>query len=138
MSLPAYANPTSDQHAMSDEIDIERQLLRHEQDLMQLATRSSRKKLEAFLAEDFVEIGSAGNVYDRESVISALLLEQPVAWSIVSFKAREVTEGVALVTYIATKGDGQSALRSSLWRRDEGKWKMVFHQGTRILGEGAA
>lgn len=113
---------------------LERQLYRHEQELMQSATRSSRKKLEALLAEDFVEFGSTGIAYDRESVISGLLLEEPFAWSIASFNARMLAEGVALVTYIATKSGGESSLRCSIWKQDGARWRMTFHQGTNVQG----
>lgn len=117
-----------------DPAQLERRLYALEVQLMQPATRSSRKSLEELLAEDFVEIASTGVVYGREEVISALLLEQPPAWSVASFHARHVAEGVALVTYLATKGGGEISRRCSVWKLAEGRWRMVFHQGTRSEG----
>jgi hypothetical protein len=117
---------------MSDDAELERHLHGLEEQLMRPATRSSRRKLEELLADDFVEFGSSGAVYDRESVISALLLEQPPAWSIANFEARPLGTDAALVTYTATKGGGASSLRCSVWKRYGKHWKMVFHQGTRI------
>lgn len=113
-------------------VELEQHLYGLEQDLMRPATRSSRRNLEALLAEDFVEVGASGITYDRESVISALLLENPIAWSIASFRARPLADGVALVTYVATKGDGESSLRCSIWKLSEGRWRMTFHQGTNV------
>jgi hypothetical protein len=117
---------------MTDDADLGRLLHGLEEQLMRPGTRSSRKNLEELLAEGFVEFGSNGVTYDRESVISSMLLEQPPAWSIANFEARSVGDGVALVTYTATKGGGASSLRCSVWKRHGNRWKLVFHQGTRI------
>lgn len=115
-------------------VELEQHLYGLEQDLMRPATRSSRRNLEALLAEDFVEVGASGITYDRESVVSAMLLENPVAWSIASFHARTLAEDVALVTYVATTSDGKSSLRCSIWKLGEGRWRMTFHQGTNVPG----
>jgi len=119
---------------MIDVKRLEQQLYGLEVQLMQPATRSSRRHLEELLAEDFVEIGSSGTVYDRASVISAMLLENPPAWSVASFEARLLAPDVALLTYLATKGVGESSRRCSIWKLSEGRWRMTFHQGTRIQG----
>lgn len=117
---------------MGDDAELTLHLRGLEEQLMRPATRSSRRNLEELLAEDFVEFASTGVAIDRESVISALLLEPPPAWSIANFEARSLGDGAALVTYTATKSGGVSALRCSVWKRYGGRWKMVFHQGTRI------
>jgi hypothetical protein len=120
------------ERAVDDVADLERQLYRLEEQLLRSTTRSSRKYLEELLTEDFLEFGSSGAIYDRASVISALVMESPVAWSIANFKARPLADDVALVTYVATTGDGQSSLRCSIWERKGGRWRMAFHQGTRV------
>ncbi len=113
--------------------ELEQQLYRLEQDLLRPTTRSSRTSLEELLAEDFVGFGSSGDIYDRESMISALVLERPlIAWSMSNFRAKPLAEDVALVTYVATKGRGESSLRCSIWKRSDGRWRIVFHQGTRL------
>ena len=117
---------------MTEDAELQRQLRGLEEQLMGPATRSARRKLENLLAEGFVEFGSSGVVYDREAIISLLLLEHPAAWSISNFEARALGEDAALVTYTATKGGGASSLRCSVWKRYGAQWKMVFHQGTRI------
>jgi hypothetical protein len=112
--------------------ELEQELRALEEQLMRTGTRSSRKNVEELLAEDFVEFGSTGVAYDRDAVISAMLLEQPVAWSVANFAARLLSDDVALVTYTATKGGGQTSLRCSIWKRYGGRWKMAFHQGTSV------
>ena len=100
---------------------------------MKPAARSSREKLEELLTEDFVEFGSSGGIHDRAYIIANALSEGPAAWSIANFKLSILTVDVALVTYIATQSGGASSLRSSIWKRSDGRWRMAFHQGTRIM-----
>jgi hypothetical protein len=114
------------------EFELERQLHELEERLMRPGTRSSRRNLEELLAQEFVEIGTSGTEYDRENVISAMMLEHPAAWSIANFKARALGENAALVIYTATKSGGESSVRSSVWRRYGSQWKIVFHQGTTV------
>jgi len=97
---------------------------------MRPGVRGSRKEVEELLDAEFVEFGSSGKIHDRASVVSALLLEPPAAWSIANFRARLLSEDVALVTYLASMSGGGSSLRCSIWRRSRGLWRMAFHQGT--------
>ena len=117
---------------MTDVAELERLLYELELQVLRPATRSSRKHLEELLSEDFVEFASSGAVYDQSSVISALMLEQPAAWSIANFKVRPLGEDAALATYLGTKGGGESSLRCSVWKRVGGRWRMTFHQGTKL------
>ena len=42
---------------------------------------------------------------------------------------RYLTEGLVLLIYRSTT-DQRSAIRSSFWRRADGRWRCVFDQGT--------
>jgi hypothetical protein len=51
------------------------------------------------------------------------------------FKVRLIHADVAQVTYVstvATEHGEERALRSSIWSRTSGGWKLRFHQGTPI------
>ena len=109
---------------------LEKKLYALELELMRPATRSSRARLEELIDEEFVAFASTGAMYDRESCISALLLERPQAWSIGDFQVRLLAAEVALTTYVATTSGGPSSHRSSIWKLADGRWKMTFHQGT--------
>jgi hypothetical protein len=110
--------------------------LRHlEEQLLQPEVRGSTERLAALLAEDFVEFGSSGRVFNKSQIIAALADEIPAKRSLSEFEARMLSDDVALVTYRATRrskpGTGAvHTLRSSVWRRSNGQWQMVFHQGT--------
>lgn len=117
---------------MRDIPDLRRHLFDLEERVAGPAARSSRTEIEELLAEDFVEYGSSGKVVDRAGVISGLTMQGPQAWSIADFKLTLLAEDVALVTYIATQAGKGSSLRSSIWKRSGERWRMAFHQGTKI------
>ena len=118
---------------MSDIGAIQDELHSLELALLQPATRKDVDALKQLLTEDFVEIGSVGDVCARDEIIAALAHESPTQWSIENLKARLLAEGVVLVTYRASRirhGQRVESLRSSIWKRDAGRWRMAFHQGT--------
>jgi hypothetical protein len=101
-----------------------------EERLLDPVVRCSPELVDALLADDFTEFGSSGRVYDKTAIIQALKHETGFEKYIArDFTVKELAPTVSLVTY---KIDESATLRSSIWRLDEGQWKMVFHQGTRI------
>jgi hypothetical protein len=102
--------------------------------------RASAADIEGLLAEEFVEFGASGRVYDRLQVIESLQAETPTPRSLTDFRVRLLAPGVALVTYRAERvGEhdktGARSLRSSVWKRVRNRWLLVFHQGTSIVEE---
>ena len=107
----------------------------HKQQIRNCADATS-----AMLADNFVEFGSSGIVWDKSSIVASMsreTLDEPI--TIEDFAARELAPDVVLVTYVSKRGRAArdtgtaSTLRSSIWQRLEGKWQMIFHQGTKIL-----
>jgi hypothetical protein len=113
-------------------------ILRHlEEQLLQPKVRSSAQDVAALLTEDFLEFGSSGHIFTKQQVIESLAQEVPTRRTLSDFRARMLAPGVALVTYRAVRhGEVEEqvvySLRSSIWRWDEGRWQMVFHQGTPV------
>lgn len=97
--------------------------------LLEPAIRQSPDKLNELIADDFIEFSSSGKIYNKREVISALADEVPLEFSVENFSASKLSESVVLATYKAISPLGTS-LRSSIWKKHEGKWKMAFHQGT--------
>lgn len=112
--------------------DLHKHLLDLEGRLAAPAARVSREELEELLADDFFEFGSSGRIYDRQGVVAGLSALKPSAWSIANFHVARLADDVALVTYIATQTGSGSTLRCSIWKRLDGRWRMAFHQGTKI------
>jgi hypothetical protein len=104
--------------------------------LMDPAVRRDRERVAALLTEDFLEFGSSGRVWTRETTLELLATETYSPAVVGSFACRVLGGDVALVTYRAVRttaatGERMVTLRSSIWTRESGSWKMCFHQGTR-------
>jgi len=102
--------------------------------LLQPGVRAGRQQVMALMAEEFFEIGASGKVYDRQGAAEALALADGGSVSLSDFLARALEPDLVLVTYRSFwRGPGDAraqALRSSLWRRTETGWMLLFHQGT--------
>jgi len=105
-----------------------------ERSLLTGAVRKDPAAVRALLAEEFREFGASGRTYTREAIVAELWTEPPVDLAMVDFRAEPVSEEIVLVTYRSSRSEAghavRVALRSSLWVRREGRWQMVFHQGT--------
>jgi hypothetical protein len=116
----------------------EAELERLELLLMDPAVRRDRERVGRLLAEDFLEFGSSGRVWTREMTLEQLSTETYSPPVVDSLACRMLGEDVALVTYRAVRtneatGERTVTLRSSVWTRMSGDWKMRFHQGTRAI-----
>jgi hypothetical protein len=122
-------------HAESGVSRTEVALLHHlEEELLKPEVRKSVDRLSRLLADEFVEFGSSGRIFDKRQIIEALQKEPSDAKkqiSLVDFTVRRLAPDVMLVTYRATLPDMPvSRIRSSIWKLIEGRWQMIFHQGT--------
>ena len=112
-------------------------LLALEQELLSPQVRASDERLDELLAQEFVEFGSSGRIYDKQSIIHALT--QPASiddYQVDDFTVVTESEDTALVTYSckvhSASGDlVRTSNRSSLWKLLDGRWQMAFHQGTK-------
>jgi len=91
--------------------------------------------LAELIDNEFIEIGGSAAVYDKAEVMRWLASDDPSERIGTSFKAHPLAENIILLTYISSIKDtpvaeSKQAVRSSIWRLTDGKWRMVFHQGT--------
>lgn len=93
--------------------------------------RKPHEKLAALLADEFIEFGSSGRIYNKESTIDALKASGNIKVKLMDFDMKLLSPEAVLVTYKALKDTGNS-LRSSVWVFREDGWKILFHQGTNI------
>ena len=97
--------------------------------------RRDRSLVAPLLADDFIEFGSSGKVYDKEAVLGALATDRSMAPRVADFSVKVLAPGLVLATFRTARSDrgteaGRQTLRSSVWREVSGRWQIVFHQGT--------
>ena len=93
------------------------------------AIRSSKEEMDKILAEEFTEIGSSGRKFDKEDCMNRDLSQDDL--SMHQFTMQEVATDIVLTTYyLMNKTLGRHTLRSSLWKKIDGRWQLYFHQGT--------
>ncbi|HEY8384514.1 MAG TPA: DUF4440 domain-containing protein [Microvirga sp.] len=113
-------------------------ILELERTILDPETRASPEAAGRILADGFVEIGASGRLYDKAAILSLLAAEHRTGdagrQAIVDFRAQWIGADVvqALYRIVRTSPDGTVAhsWRSSLWRMIDGRWQMIFHQGT--------
>jgi hypothetical protein len=117
-----------DETDRSEIVGLERALLAPE-------TRHNAEWLDGILAADMTEIGRSGRRYDKDGVIAALVAVTPTPaarFELIMPKLAELASGIALLTYRLEplEEGGTPSLRSSIWRKADERWQLVFHQGT--------
>jgi hypothetical protein len=78
-------------------------------------------------------------VWTRDETLDLLATEEFQPPVIEDFQCRQIVEGVLLARYRAVQtnaatGERSTSLRSSLWSKESGDWRLHFHQGTRVAG----
>jgi hypothetical protein len=108
-----------------------------EAELLRSETRQSASRLDALFADDFMEIGASGVFYRKGDAIKLLPTLPDLQYEIQRFQALALSTDLLLVTYeLESRQQGEHvprrSMRSSLWRRREGRWQILFHQGTPV------
>jgi ribonuclease HI len=109
----------------SDEEVVERL----ERELLEPTVRADSSRVAAILHQDFEEIGRSGRLWGRDAIVQALAGEEANAVNLEVLGIERVTPETILLTARTTDARG-SSLRSSLWLRVNGRWRLRFHQGT--------
>ena len=99
--------------------------------------RRSADNMAMLLADDFIEFQSSGGVINKQQVLDALYTETEwdIKYKITDFKSKLLSDRVVLNTYrikkVSAKGEEiNRTLRSSIWKYEDGRWQLLFHQGT--------
>jgi ribonuclease HI len=106
------------------------EVLALERELQTPECRRDRARVMALLADDFIEVGASGRVWDRARTLDLLGAESPAAViEVRDLTGRIIAEGLVMAHWDSARG-GRRARRTSLWRRDAAGWRLVHHQGT--------
>lgn len=104
------------------------EVIARERELLTPGCRSDRDRVTQILHDQFREIGASGREWTRAEILDAIQSAPYVGGEAVDFIARDLADGIVLLTYRIV-GDRPS-LRSSVWLRVDGTWRILFHQGT--------
>lgn len=112
--------------------DLIGEACRLEARLLDPHVRSQPALVVELLHEDFIEYGSSGRRWTRDDIVGALASESD-ANRIETFDVTGslLSDDVVLVTYRSSRG-GLQAWRSSVWKREGGRCRVLFHQATPI------
>jgi hypothetical protein len=116
---------------------VKQHLFQLESDLLKSEVRKSAQAINEILADGFIEFCSNGNEYHYENgdVFQEQDDNNELFWQIIDFEIKELSDGCVLAMYKLIKHDESNentkySLRSTIWKSIDGKWKMLFHQGT--------
>ncbi|MBA2652256.1 MAG: DUF4440 domain-containing protein [Tatlockia sp.] len=109
-------------------------LIQHlELSLLDPPIRQSKNALNKLIADDFVEFGKSGKIYNKQNILDALPTEKPKIFNMIDFEIRELSQDIVLARY-KTIENGVVSLRSSIWQKvGDPSWQLLFHQGTKVL-----
>ncbi|TDL34217.1 DUF4440 domain-containing protein [Jeotgalibacillus sp. S-D1] len=94
-----------------------------------MEVRKSRKELDKILADDFFEIGSSGYFCDKKDCLEDGV--ELTEMTIHHYEIHPLAVDVVLATYVINnKTKNRHTLRSSIWKKIDGRWQLYFHQGT--------
>lgn len=108
---------------------IEDLIFKKEKSLMDFPNRGSVDFLNKILTDDFIEVGSVGEKWNKQEIISRLEVSEPIEYEVKNFKVTSVSNSVMLATY-RVRLSGKWSYRSSIWVLVGDDWLMKYHQGT--------
>lgn len=99
----------------------------------------TKQDIESQICDEFWEVGASGNVYTKQDVIETLLErynnpDYQDIWEAKDFALTQIAPDNYLLTYVLIQDKTRVTRRSTLWRKHNGDWKILYHQGTLIEG----
>ncbi|HET7579234.1 MAG TPA: nuclear transport factor 2 family protein [Bacillales bacterium] len=108
---------------------LQEQLYELENRHLQPAVRKSADALGELLADDYIEYGKSGRIFTKKQILESLADSPSPRLVLKDFEVKSLAPGVALTRY-RIESPIKHSLRSMVWKKIDGKWQMVFHQGT--------
>lgn len=99
----------------------------------------TRAGWERSTAPDYWEVGASGRRYSRAFILDGLERNPPVdaaaaGWTCSDFGLRQLGPEIYWLTYTLHQGR-RVTRRTTLWEKTAGGWRILFHQGTVVMGE---
>ncbi|MDQ0029493.1 ribonuclease HI family protein [Arthrobacter bambusae] len=136
MEQETFVEPTlfagGDEEAVLGQVGVrsdEETVILLEKELLRPDVRGDLGRTGILLHPDFTEIGSSGRVWSRDELMMALEGNPGESAEIEVISAERLSTNTMLLSYRSLGRTG-SALRSSIWLLDDGRWRLRFHQST--------
>jgi len=109
-------------------------LVELEESLFTQEVRKSSEKLSELIHDDFEEVVSSGQILNKADVVAWLSKEMGYEIHASGYEVRSLSEEIALLKYktktIKDNNEVSYAIRASIWKHENKKWKMLYHQAT--------
>ena len=118
--------------------DIAGLIEQRERALMQTDWNANPELIDEFLAMDFEEINSNGQITARQDAVNWLLHKNnDVQWTLMNFRIKVLADEIVLARYstqssVKLHNVRKGSMRTSIWQFQNGQWKMIFHQATQL------
>ena len=104
-------------------------------ELLNPETRRSPERLNELLADDFFEFTQSGTANSKQNIIEVLPKLPEEKFAVRDYTEKQLSSNLVLVHYVADReilesGEKRCTLCSSIWRKREDSWQMIFFQGT--------
>jgi len=93
------------------------------------------ENLNQLFSDSFMEAGSSGKIYNKEQTLNTLKSGDMPQTDLSEFSLLNLEGDTYLLRYKAARFAGGTttlSYRSSIWQYKNGKWQILFHQGTKI------
>lgn len=115
--------------------DLDKIIFNLEKELQKDEVRKSIEKLDELISDDFKEITSSGTVTNKQDCFVNLPSAPKIDFVMTDFQIRQLTPDLIQSFFKTEKtvvetGKKSFSMRNSIWKNENGKWKMIFHQGT--------
>ena len=117
------------------EENLEEIIFNLETEFQQPEVRRSTQRLSELISDDFREITSSGKVTSKKDCLENLPKASRIKFVMTNFKMYVLSPDVVQTLFKTEKtvvetGKVSNSMRSSIWKNENGKWRMIFHQGT--------
>lgn len=126
------AKKTFDKNKILDELKSREPIFHHPKKF-----GKTKEDISKQMCGEFWEVGASGNVYKRQDVIKILLdryedTNYQDIWETKDFEIIKIAQDNYLLTYILIQNKTRITRRSTIWRLENGDWKILYHQGTKL------
>lgn len=105
-------------------------ILELEKSLLKIEFMSDTTYLDEIIDDKYIEVGKSGKKFNKKDVIKCLsVAKEDRNIDIYNFTCDKLEENLYLIHYI-TKSGNDNIYRTSIWRKEYNKIKIIFHQAS--------